>query len=313
MIRPLTIVTCLLACGSGLYLYQSKHQVSMLDRTIEKTVHDTNALREQSRLLAAEWTMLNDPQRLQQFSETYLTLKSIAPTQFTSLADLDGRLPAPEPVAPPAPAPDATPDGQAPEAVVADAAPTDAADPASDQSGAAVVAEDALPLPPIPVAPAMPKAAIAAAVARPEVKTAERTPVSRPADSPGRSVAIADARSFDQRPNEQRQFDPRPSEPRQFEPRQFEPRQSEQRVAPRLMEARTDVRPMPASRPIVLAAPRPLPTYAPVNTPPRQQYRPPMVAESTPYGGGGSLLGMARGSMPPAPRPTPVNASYNAN
>ena len=308
MIRPLTIATCLLACGSGLYLYQSKHQVSMLDRTIEKTVHDTNSLREQSRLLAAEWTMLNDPQRLQQFSTTYLSLKSIAPTQFTSLADLDSRLPAPEPVAPPAAEPPAGTDEQAPAAVVADAAPTDAADPASDQSDAPVIAEDALPIPPIPAAPAMPKPSAVAAAARPDTRTAERTPVSRPTDNPVRSVAIADARPFDQRPNEQRQFDPRPSEPRQFEPRQ-----AEQRVAPRMVEARTEVRPVPSYRPIALAAPRPSPTYAPVNTPPRQQYRPPMVAESAPYGGGGSLLGMARGSMPAAPRPTPVSASYNSN
>ena len=100
MIRPLTIATCLLACGSGLYLYQSKHQVELLDRTIERTVHDTTALREQSRLLAAEWTMLNDPERLQQFSDTYLNLKPIAPPQFTSLADLDSRLPAAQPEPP---------------------------------------------------------------------------------------------------------------------------------------------------------------------------------------------------------------------
>src|SRR5271163_3687391 len=95
MIRPLTIATFLLACGSGLYLYQSKHEVQLLDRAIEKTVHDTGALREQSRLLAAEWTMLNDPDRLRQFADTYLHLKSINPAQFTSLADLDGKLPVP--------------------------------------------------------------------------------------------------------------------------------------------------------------------------------------------------------------------------
>src|SRR3984957_10063592 len=95
MIRPLTIATCLLACGSGLYLYQSKHEVQLLDRTIEKTVRDTGALREQSRLLSAEWTMLNDPERLRQFCDTYLNLRSINPAQFTSLADLDAKLPAP--------------------------------------------------------------------------------------------------------------------------------------------------------------------------------------------------------------------------
>src|SRR5476649_663203 len=95
MIRPLTVATFLIACGSGLYLYQSKHEVQLLDRTIEKAVHDTGALREQSRLLSAEWTMLNDPDRLRQFSDTYLNLRSISPAQFTSLADLDNKLPAP--------------------------------------------------------------------------------------------------------------------------------------------------------------------------------------------------------------------------
>src|SRR6478752_2067298 len=93
MIRPLTIVTFLMACGSGLYLYQSKHEVQVLDRTIERAVRDTAALREQSRLLAAEWTMLNDPERLRQFSDTYLSLRTISPAQFTSLADLDNKLP----------------------------------------------------------------------------------------------------------------------------------------------------------------------------------------------------------------------------
>jgi len=67
MIRPLTIVTFLMACGSGLYLYQSKHAAQVLDRDIERTVRDTATLREQSRLLAAEWTMLNDPETLRKF------------------------------------------------------------------------------------------------------------------------------------------------------------------------------------------------------------------------------------------------------
>src|ERR1700709_1313178 len=96
MIRPLTVATFLLACGSGLYLYQSKHEVQLLDRTIEKTVRETSAMREQSRLLSTEWNMLNDPERLRQFSDTYLSLKSINPAQYTSLADLGAKLPAPQ-------------------------------------------------------------------------------------------------------------------------------------------------------------------------------------------------------------------------
>src|ERR1700760_777390 len=132
MIRPITIVTFLMACGSGLYLYQSKHEVQLLDRTIEKTVRDTGARREQSRLLAAEWTMLNDPDRLRQFSDTYLSLKSINPQQFTSLNDLDGKLPAPVAEAPPTT--DDTPVAQTtpvPDPAALDATPTTDAAPSA--------------------------------------------------------------------------------------------------------------------------------------------------------------------------------------
>ena len=94
MIRPFTCLCFLLACGSGLYLYQSKHRVQLLDRQIEDTVHATEKLREQTRVLHAEWTLLNDPQRLQTLADQFLTLKTVAPGQFTSMAELDNRLPA---------------------------------------------------------------------------------------------------------------------------------------------------------------------------------------------------------------------------
>jgi len=119
MIRPVTCVCFLLACGSGLYLYQSKHRVQVLDREIEKTVHATDALREQTRMLHAEWTLMNDPQRLQALSEQFLSLKTVTPGQFTSMADLDNRLPAvrvPEATPAAAPAePAAVPIAEAPE------------------------------------------------------------------------------------------------------------------------------------------------------------------------------------------------------
>src|SRR6185312_10852083 len=136
MIRPLTCLTFLVACGSGLYLYQSKHQVQLLDRQIEKAVHETDALREQSRALRAEWMLLNDPERLRQFADEYLSLKPIMPTQFTSMAELDSRLPPPTPNPPPAEVPVAAardaappnpPPAEVPVAAASDAAPPDAA------------------------------------------------------------------------------------------------------------------------------------------------------------------------------------------
>jgi hypothetical protein len=125
MIRPVTCVCFLLACGSGLYVYQSKHRVQLIDRDIEKTVRATDALREQTRVAHAEWTLLNDPQRLQVLADQFLRLKNVAPGQFTSMAELDSRLPA---VSVPDPAPQdplavPVPEPPPPVAVVPPAAP----------------------------------------------------------------------------------------------------------------------------------------------------------------------------------------------
>ena len=118
MIRPFTCLCFLLACGSGLYLYQSKHRVQLLDRQIEDTVRGTEKLREQIRVMHAEWTLLNDPQRLQTLADQFLTLKTVAPGQFTNMAELVNRLPAVQaPAAAPAPDPEPVPVAQGPDAV----------------------------------------------------------------------------------------------------------------------------------------------------------------------------------------------------
>lgn len=101
MIRPITCVGFVLACASGLYLYQAKHRVNVIDQEIAGIVHTTDTTREQIRLLHAEWTLLNQPDRLQKLADQFLPLKPTNPSQFTSLADLDSRLPAIRPEAPP--------------------------------------------------------------------------------------------------------------------------------------------------------------------------------------------------------------------
>lgn len=103
MIRPLTCACVLLAGAAGLYLYQSKHRVQLLDREIENTVRMTQAARERTGVLRAEWTLLNDPERLAQLAGRFLSLKTVTPGQFTTFAELDNRLPAirmPDPKAP---------------------------------------------------------------------------------------------------------------------------------------------------------------------------------------------------------------------
>jgi hypothetical protein len=329
MIRPLTIATCLLACGSGLYLYQEKHEVQLLDRTIERTVHDTNALREQSRLLAAEWTMLNDPERLRQFSDTYLNLKTITPTQFTSLTDLDTRLPTPQAVVASQGSDEPEPVSMAAETASANAedpvasgaaAPpgTPPAIPVGTPPGDAGVqtagADEALPVPPIPA----PRPAPAARTA--DARAADRATVARQtmADNQPRPVTTADVRSPDQRAYDPRPLDQRAAtrypvaDGRPADQRSADQRLAEERNGSRFADAHVDGRAPPPPRPIILGAQRPQFANAPVNAAPQSApARPAMVAASAPYGG--SLLGMARGSMPPAPRPTPVNATYNSN
>jgi hypothetical protein len=100
MIRPFTVICAALAAGAVLYTYQSKHAVQLLDRQIEKTLADTSSLREQSRTLKAEFTLRENPERLRMFADQYLSLKPMLPTQFTTMAELNAKLPAPRAMTP---------------------------------------------------------------------------------------------------------------------------------------------------------------------------------------------------------------------
>ena len=112
MIRPTTFVCALLAFGSGLYLYQSKHRAQVLDREIANVVKDTQAAHERITMLTAEWQNLNELERLKGFAQQYLPIHTVLPSQTVPLAELGQRLPAPLPAsafAPPAEDPAASP------------------------------------------------------------------------------------------------------------------------------------------------------------------------------------------------------------
>jgi hypothetical protein len=286
MIRPLTIATFLMACGSGLYLYQSKHEAQVLDRTIEKTVHETAALREQSRLLATEWTMLNDPETLRKFADSYLQVKPIDPKQFASLADLDSRLPA---VQQPAPASTGGTDEDAPLPVseATPVAPIPLAAPVQPEVATAVSVTQPLSSPRRAVAAAAPARAIERKVVTAHPASTEAVTYLRPTASP------------EARPPEQRMNEFRPAETHLAEPRPVRP--PEQQLADaraaeqRAYDARAaELRRQLAAAPTVLASA------------PRQAAYPP--AAPAPYSSG-SLLGMAHGAAPPVPRPTPVTST----
>jgi hypothetical protein len=149
MIRPLTFLCLFAAFGSGLYLYSEKHKAILLDRDIAHAIRGTEAARQRTGLLRAEWALLNDPGRLQDMADKYLTLKPMAPGQFVQLADLSTRLPAPV-----APAPAGAEDAGQDDAAVASA---DAPVAGTSADAPVAVASPAVePEPPVVVAKADP-------------------------------------------------------------------------------------------------------------------------------------------------------------
>jgi hypothetical protein len=112
MIRPFTCVCLILAAGSGLYLYQVKQRAFALDAELRGTFHDIDMARERTRMLRADWALMNDPERLQALASQYLQLQPMAPSQLMTMDQLAATLPAPIPpgTAPAAPS-DATPPG----------------------------------------------------------------------------------------------------------------------------------------------------------------------------------------------------------
>jgi hypothetical protein len=101
MIRPLTLVSLLVAAGAGLHLYQVKHSVSLLDRELREVNRQTEVVRERSQILRAEWALLNEPDRLRQVAQRHLALEPMAPAQFIREAELERRLPNARPFAGP--------------------------------------------------------------------------------------------------------------------------------------------------------------------------------------------------------------------
>jgi hypothetical protein len=126
MIRPVTCVCLLMAAGSGLYLYQAKHQAHVLDRDITRTMIEVSRLRQRINVLRADYQLEQDPQTLGELTRQYLEdLKPTSPSQFTTWAELQKVLP---PVPPP-PAPEATAPAPASGAGTPEAVPVVRAEP----------------------------------------------------------------------------------------------------------------------------------------------------------------------------------------
>ena len=192
MIRPFTCVCMILAAGSGLYVYQTKHRGQLLDKEIERTIKTTEAVRQRITMLQSEWAGLNEPERLAdlmrqhaaELAQQHITLRTSATTQLAALNDLGTRLPAP---LPPGTAYAPTDEGEDTPSIPTGAAPAPgpvaAARPAPTRLAAAPARPTATAAPPAPAA--VPTAAPIQVAALP-TPPANPHPASKP---PARAAA----------------------------------------------------------------------------------------------------------------------------
>lgn len=133
MIRVGTVLTLSLAVAAGIGLYHAKYRVQALELELGGLQQQILAHREAIHVLKAEWSFLNDPQRLAEISRRHLELAPVSGSQLAKIDDVPEKLPLPEP------------------------------DPAEPQDGAPLIASAPAPVPvaaAVPVGePATPKAA----------------------------------------------------------------------------------------------------------------------------------------------------------
>jgi len=92
MIRLSTIFWTLAVVIAGYAMFQVKFHVAKLDDELGHLNRQIAATREETRVLDAEWTLLDDPQRLDRLNGAFLKLQPIAPAQIVQPAQID-RLP----------------------------------------------------------------------------------------------------------------------------------------------------------------------------------------------------------------------------
>ena len=340
MIRPITVVCWFLVLGSGLYLYRAKHDVELLDKRIQQIARETDTIRGESRRLLDEWIRLSEPEQLRKYTDQYLGLKTVTPTQFVRVVDLAARLPAPRALPP--------------ERLLV---PVTAEEDTMDETEAEDLPTP--PMPPSPVPPPMvavgptPREASREAPRESEVTRilaprpiSARTPEAKPTDprGPGDPRMAEETRPIAPRPVARLPEPPRPAaeETRQASVRSAAPARASEPVHPVSVPALPVRPPEPArvtddNHTFAPKPPAPRPTE-PARTAANEQYReretkpappaeprprpsdytrqaaspPPAPSAVLPAPQTGSMLGMAaRPRAPlPLPVPTPVSATW---
>ena len=129
MTRMLTAFGLMLTAAASIGLYQVKYQVQDMERNLaamkRQIVHDHAEMQ----VLDAEWSFLNQPERLQDLSRRYLALAPIRSSQMASIESLPPRA---APVLAAVPVPGSTPpSGNSPTLAPLPAPPVPRAPPAA--------------------------------------------------------------------------------------------------------------------------------------------------------------------------------------
>lgn len=91
MIRHTTVLALLLAAGLSLVLFSVKYQVQDLEQELDALNRSIAADRQAIHVLNAEWSHLNNPDRLRVLSDRYLGLTPIEPEQLGTIDRLPMR------------------------------------------------------------------------------------------------------------------------------------------------------------------------------------------------------------------------------
>ncbi len=97
MIRATTVIWVLLSVVAGVWLLVVKHQVQSLEGELQRVERAIVAEQEAIHVLAAEWSYLNQPARLDGLGRRLIGLAPMTAAQQTDFAGLRDALAAPIP------------------------------------------------------------------------------------------------------------------------------------------------------------------------------------------------------------------------
>ena len=91
MMRIVNTAAVLVTLAVAFALYHVKYETQAEQRDIRALTADLAAQQDAIQVLQAEWSLLNQPERLEGLVERHTELQPLAPAQIVNLADLPAR------------------------------------------------------------------------------------------------------------------------------------------------------------------------------------------------------------------------------